>query len=35
MITEKMLDALALENMNVTRYGDDVAISGDLKKREK
>ena len=32
---EKMLDALALENVNITRYGDDVAVSGDLKKREK
>ena len=32
---EKMLDALELENVNVTRYGDDVAVSGDLKKREK
>ncbi|MBR1951635.1 MAG: bifunctional diaminohydroxyphosphoribosylaminopyrimidine deaminase/5-amino-6-(5-phosphoribosylamino)uracil reductase RibD [Lentisphaeria bacterium] len=31
----KMLDALALENVKVSRYGDDVAVSGDLKKREK
>ena len=27
----RMMDSLALENVNVCRYGDDVAISGDLK----
>ena len=27
----RMLDALPLMNVNVTRYGDDIAVSGDLK----
>ena len=27
----RMLDALPLVNVNVTRYGDDIAVSGDLK----
>jgi diaminohydroxyphosphoribosylaminopyrimidine deaminase/5-amino-6-(5-phosphoribosylamino)uracil reductase len=27
----RMLDALPLTNVNVTRYGDDIAVSGDLK----
>ena len=27
----RMMDSLPLENVNVCRYGDDVAISGDLK----
>ena len=32
---ERMLDALPLENVEYATFGDDFAVSGDLKKREK
>jgi diaminohydroxyphosphoribosylaminopyrimidine deaminase/5-amino-6-(5-phosphoribosylamino)uracil reductase len=32
---ERMLDALQLENVEYSTFGDDIAVSGDLQKREK